>query len=212
MSTSNGMTSSIPRWFGSPVSAFGRNTSCVPPTAPNTLIPVCREVMGSIRAASRFAPDELREPELDHAVERVQRDPAEERRERQPVERERTPREERDARDEEAEVEHELDHPLRPLRERLRRVERVEAGEIDEREREEEDECDRGGARQAGVAVLEPVPDEDDQEDGGEDVRERERAGELPLELVERDGDHRGEEEPIEQRLSESALTRAGAQ
>ena len=45
-----------PEVVGVPVSAFGRNTSCVPPTAPNTLIPVCREVMGSIRAASRFAP------------------------------------------------------------------------------------------------------------------------------------------------------------
>ena len=125
---------------------------------------------GSVEVRAR----ELRKRELNHAVQGVQGDPSEERGQGQPVERERAPREERDARHQEAEVEHELDHSLRPLRERLRRVERVEASEVHEREREEEDEGDHGRAREPRVAALEPVPDEDDQKDGREDVGERE--------------------------------------
>ena len=88
-------------------------------------------------------------------------------------------------------MEDELHHPLRPLRERLRRVEVVEAGEVDEREGDEEAERDGRRAREASVAVLEAVPHEEDEEDRRQDVRERERAGELPLQLVERDGEDR---------------------
>ena len=103
-------------------------------------------------------------------------------------------------------MEDELHHPLRPLRERLRRVEVVEAGEVDEREGEQERERDDRGAREARVAALEPVPGEEDEEDGREDVGERQRAGELPLELVERDREHRRQEEPVEHGLREHAL------
>ena len=105
-------------------------------------------------------------------------------------------------------MEHELDHALRPLREGLGGVERVEAREVDEREREQEPERDDRGARQPRVSPLEPVPAEDDEEDRGEDVGERQRAGELPLQLVERDGEHGGQEEAVEHGLREDALAR----
>ena len=93
----------------------------------------------------------LGEHELDHAVHRVQADPAEERGERVPVEAQRPAGEQRDPGDEEPEVEDELDHPLRPLRERLPRVEAVEAREVDEGEAGEERERDHRGAREAPV-------------------------------------------------------------
>ncbi len=54
--------------------------------------------------------------ELEDAVERVRREPAAEGAEREPVEPLATPGDERDAGDEEPEVQDELDHPLGPLR------------------------------------------------------------------------------------------------
>ncbi len=58
------------------------------------------------------------------------------------------------------------------------------------------------------VVPLEAIPGEEDQEDRGEDVGQRERARELPLELVERDREDREEEEPLEHRLGEDAFPR----
>ena len=98
------------------------------------------------------------EHELDDAVHGVEADAAEERRERVPVEANPSPREQRDPRHEEPEVEDELHHPLRPLRERLGRVEVVEARQVEEREEEEEPEGDHRGARESTVVPLERDP------------------------------------------------------
>ena len=154
-------------------------------------------MMGSMRSSSRLTPPSAR-AELDHAVHRVQADPAEERGERVPVEANAPAREQRDSGHEEAEVEDELHHPLGPLRERLGRVEVVEAREVDEREEDEERESDHRGPGEASVVLLEAIPREEHEEDGREDVRERQRAGELPLQLVERDREDRQEEQPVE--------------
>ena len=151
----------------------------------------------------------LGEDELDHAVHRVQADPAEERGERVPVEANAPAREQRDSGHEEAEVEDELHHPLGPLRERLGRVEVVEAREVDEREEDEEREGDHRGPGEAAVVPLEAIPREEHEEDGREDVGERQRARELPLQLVERDGEDREQEEAVEDRLGEHAVARA---
>ena len=105
-------------------------------------------------------------------------------------------------------MEDELHHPLRPLRERLGRVEAVEAREVDEGEDDEERECDDGCARQAVVVSYEPVPREEHEKDRREDVRERQRAGELPLQLVERDREDGQQEEPVECGLQRDALAR----
>ena len=63
----------------------------------------------------------LRDGELGEAVRAVRRDPADERRQREPVEAKPPSRDQRHARDQEQEVQEELDHALRPLRERLAR-------------------------------------------------------------------------------------------
>ena len=100
----------------------------------------------------------------------------------------------------------ELHHALRPLRERLSRVEAVEAGEVDERERDEERQRDDRRARKASVALLDAVPYEEHEEHRGQDVRERERPRELPLQLVERHGEHRQQEQPVEHGLDEDTV------
>src|SRR5262249_48720278 len=63
-------------------------------------------------------------------------------------------------------------------------------------------------SRESDVVVLEAVPGEQHEEHRGEDVRERQRARDVPLELVERDGEDREEEEPLEHGLHEDALAR----
>ena len=108
-------------------------------------------------------------------------------------------------------MEDELDHALGPLRERLRRIEAVEAGEIEEREGREEAERDGRRAREASVAVLDAVPDEEDEKDRRQHVRKRQRAGELPLQLVEGHGEDRQQEEAVDRRLCEHALVQVGA-
>ena len=148
----------------------------------------------------------LGEDELDDAVDGVQADPSEERCEGVPVEANVPAREKRDPGDEEAEVQDELHHALRPLRERLSRVEAVEAGEVDERERDEERQRDDRRTRKASVALLDAVPDEEHEEHRGQDVRERERPRELPLQLVERHGEHRQQEQPVEHGLDEDTV------
>ena len=153
----------------------------------------------------------LREYELNDAVHGVQTDPTEKRSQREPVEPHPAPRKQRDARDEESEVEDELDHSLGPLRERLRRVEAVEAGQIEEREGREEAERDGRRAREASVAVLDAVPHEEDEEDRRQHVRKRQRAGQLPLQLVERDGEDRQQEQALDRRLCKHALVQVGA-
>ena len=148
----------------------------------------------------------LGEHELDDAVDGVQRDAAAERRQRVPVEARRPPAEQRDPGDEEPEVEDELHHPLPPLRERLARVEVVEADEVEEGEREEERERDH--AVRPKRPSLRPMRShaKSDEEDGREDVRERQRAREAPLQLVERDGEDRQQEEAVEQAVLDSAV------
>ena len=55
-------------------------------------------------------------------------------------------------------------------------------------------------------SAFETIPDEEHEEHRREDVRERERPGELPLQLVERDGEDRQQEEPVEDGLGEDAV------
>ncbi len=155
-------------------------------------------------------PRHLGEGELDDAVAGVEGDPAAEGGQRVPVEPHAPPRDQGNAGHEEAEVQDELHHPLRPLRERLARVEVVEAEQVDDRKRGEEGEPDDGGARELRVPPLEAIPREEDEEDGGQDVRERERARELPLQLVERDREDRGEEQPVEHGLREHPFAASG--
>ena len=59
------------------------------------------------------------------------------------------------------------------------------------------------------VPSLGAIPEDDDEEPGGEDVREREVGGELPLDLRERDEQDRREEQHVDRRLDEDALARA---
>ena len=101
---------------------------------------------------------ELGGEQLHDPVDGVQRDAAAERGERVPVEPLRPPGEQRHPRDEEAEVEDELDHPLRPLRQRLLGVEVEEAGEVEEQERREEHEPDDRGPRQTPVSRARSDP------------------------------------------------------
>ena len=145
-------------------------------------------------------PGRLGDRELEDAVGAVRREAADERRERQPVEPHPAPRDERHARDEEGEVEQELDHPLRPLGERLCRLEVEPPDQVDEEKRCEERERHRRRPREVPVEALDPVDRERDQEDERDDVRERHRPRDLPLELRERDREDRGEEEPLDER------------
>ena len=126
--------------------------------------------------------------------------PADERGEREPVEAQPASRDQGHARDQEQEVEDELDHPLRPLGERLRGLEVEPPDQVHEEEREEERERDGRRAREPPVEALGPVHGERDDEQEGHDVRERHRPGDLPLELRERDREDRREEEPLDQR------------
>ena len=97
-------------------------------------------------------------------------------------------------------MEEELDHPLRPLRQRLGRVEVEEADQVDEEERREEGERDPRGARHSPVEPLEPVEGEGNQEEERDDVGERKRPRDLPLEFGERDGEDGREEQPLHHR------------
>ena len=80
-------------------------------------------------------PEHLRRAELDDSVDRVRHEARDEHRERRPVEPLAPPDEVGDPDDEEEEVEHELEHPLRPLGERLVGLEVVEADQVDGEER-----------------------------------------------------------------------------
>ena len=135
------MTSSIPRWFGIARQRVRAEHLLRPADGAEHVDP---GLPGRDRLDEELVEVDsaLGESELDHAVHRVQADPAEERRQRVPVEANPSAREQRDTGDEEPEVEDELHHPLRPLRERLGRVEAVEAREVDKGEREEERERD----------------------------------------------------------------------
>ena len=142
----------------------------------------------------------LGDRQLGEAVRAVRRDPADEGRERHPVEAQPAARDQRDARDEEQEVEEELDHSLRPLSERFRRLEVEPPDEVDEQEGGEEAHRHHGRARHRPVEALEPVDEERDEEHRGDDVRERHRARDLPLQLRERDREDRREEERLDVR------------
>ena len=99
-------------------------------------------------------------------------------------------------------MEEELDQPLPPLRERRRRLEVEEPEQVDGEEGEEEPERDGGRAGEAAVEMLDPAQRERDQEQRREDVREREVAPDAPVDLLERDGRDRGEEEDVDERLA----------
>ena len=104
-------------------------------------------------------------------------------------------------------MQHELDHALAVLRQRLLGVEVEVADEVDEQEGCEERERHDGGARQARVASLEAVPEEDDEKPGRENVGDREVGPDGPLDLCEADDEDRREEEAVERRLGENSLS-----
>ena len=153
-------------------------------------------------AASRFPPVVWATPSWSDAVERVRDDAPAEDAERPPEEPLAPPRDERDGGEEEQEVEEELDQPLAPLGERGRRLEVEEPEQVDGEEGEEEPERDGGRAGEAAVEVLDPAQREGDQEQRREHVREREVAADAPVDLLERDGRDRGEEEGVDERLA----------
>ncbi len=80
----------------------------------------------------------LRDQELGDAVQGIGGDTRHERGEREPVEPDAAAGDQRDACDEEQEVEEELHHPLGPLGERLRRLEVEPPDQVDEQEGGEE--------------------------------------------------------------------------
>ena len=141
----------------------------------------------------------LRDGELGDAVRGVGRDAADECAEREPVELHAAARDQRDAGDEEQEVQEELHHPLCPLRERLGRLEVEPPDQVDEQERDEERQGDHGRALEPAVEALDAVDEECEQEESRHDVGERQRPGDLPLELRERDREDRREEEALEE-------------
>ena len=138
---------------------------------------------------------ELGRGELDEPVSRVDGHPADEGAERRPVEALRAPRQIGDAGDQETEVDEKLDEPFRELRERLLGLEVEVAGQVDEQEGAGERGRDDGGARQPPVAVGDARRQVAGHEQGGEDVRQIDGDPGLPVDLLERDREDRGEEE-----------------
>src|SRR5439155_20949644 len=76
------------------------------------------------------------------------------------------------------------------LVERLRRLEVEEADQVDEQERPEEREQHGGGARHAAAEAAEAVEAEREQEAERRQVRQEDRAGDLPLHLLEGRAEH----------------------
>jgi hypothetical protein len=100
------------------------------------------------------APGRLGDSQLEDAVDGVGGDPAAEDAERPPEVLLAASRDERDGREQEQEVEHELDHPFGPLGERSGRLEVEEAEQVDGEEGEEERERDRGRAGEAACRAA----------------------------------------------------------
>ena len=132
-----------------------------------------------------------RDEQLDDPVRRVRDEPGDKPPERAPVVALAPPREERDRRREEHEVDDELDHPLRELVERVGRVEVEEADEVDEQERRQKREHDGGRARPASRHAR----SEGEQEADREHVGDADRPGDVPVELLERHAEDRGEKQ-----------------
>jgi len=157
-------------------------------------------------------PRPLGDQELRDAVGGVRRHPGDERAEGEPVEPNAATRDERDAGDEEEEVEQELHHPLRPLRERLRRLQVEPADQVDEQEGDEEAEGDQRRALDPRVEPLRAIHEEGEEEERGDHVGERERSRHLPLELRVRHREDGHEEEALDERraLRDGARTVEG--
>src|SRR5207244_7930132 len=98
-----------------------------------------------------------------------------------------------DGRGEEEEVEDELDHPLAELVERLLRLQVEEPEQVDEQECGEEEDDERNGSRCAPA----PRDCECDEEDERENVRQRDVAGDVPVNLLERDAERRREQQEV---------------
>ena len=141
----------------------------------------------------------LGDRELCEPVGPVRGDPSDEGGEREPVEAQPAPRDQRDAGDEEQEMQEELDHPFRPLREGLRRLEVEPPDQVHEEKGHEERERHGRSASHVSVESLDPVDRERDDEDERDDVREGHRPGDLPLELREGDGEDGREEQPLDE-------------
>ncbi len=192
-STRIGTQSMIPRWFGSSASAFTRKTPsetklppCTPVACPKTLMPPtppCPWVSGPITVLSRFTPRADLGEQLQHAVDRVQRDAAAEGADGDQVEALAAAHDVRDPRDQEDEVDGVLRHALRVLVERVARAEVEEAEQEHHLEPEQHQQQRRRAARQRPVAPHEPVEAEDEQEEQREDVLERDLPRERPVDL-----------------------------
>ena len=140
-------------------------------------------------------PPALGGDELQHAVGGVQRQPGGERADRLPVEALAAPREVRDRGDQEEDVDRPLEDPLAELAGAVAGVDRVVARQVDEQEREAEADDDGGRAREAPVAPRKPLERPHDEKRDREDVGQADRAGDVPVDLLEGDAEDRREEE-----------------
>ena len=153
-------------------------------------------------------PEHLGGAELDDPVDGVGDEAGHEDRERRPVEALAPPRQVRDPDDEEAEVEEELEHPLRPLGQRLLRLEVEEADQIDGEEGDEEETGHGSAPGEPAVARADAGAEPGDEKDRGQDVREAERPRDLPLQLREADREDGGEKEELDDEARLGAVRR----
>src|SRR5215210_5071190 len=142
-------------------------------------------------------PAALREGELSHPVEPVERDSRAERGDRDPVEVDRAARQIGDPRRRKSERDRKPGQPLRPLRHRLLALDVVEAGEVDDEERGREEEDDRDGSRNSPRPGAEALEHERGDEEDRQDSGKADRARELPLDLLEADAEERREEQDL---------------
>src|SRR6266508_504471 len=141
------------------------------------------------------SPDNALGEQLQDAVDAVHDETPGERADGLPVEVARMPREVRNARGEEEEVQDEFDHPLPPLVQRFARVDVEVADEVDRGEDAEDQEHDSGRTRIAAVAAPGPLERERSQEENRQDVCEPDGARNVPMHLLPRDAEEGREEE-----------------
>ena len=145
------------------------------------------------RVEVRSAP---RVEELQYAIEGVDDDPAAEPRQRSPEIRPPAPREPEDGSGEEGEVDHPLRQALHPLAECVG-VGQVEVpGEVDRQE--EREETDQHRRRQRDARTLRRDEQRREKQDR-QDVRDADVAGDVPVHLLERRDEERGEEQEARQ-------------
>ena len=125
--------------------------------------------------------------QLEHAVDRVRREPGAKPSDRPPVEALGPPREVRNPCRQEGEVDRELRHSFLEERQRLFRVEVEEPDEVDEQQAGGEGEHRDGRGRNSAVARGEPIGQERDDEKERQHVGEVHPPGHVPVHVLEGD-------------------------